>query len=118
MALLAIDNSPSLNQLGRTVLEIDGKNTVLYIKLRWLDKIGKWMMSIKDERGDPIIRNIPLVASKSYPSADLLNQFAYMFIGSAAVLPTVNNPSTPIPADSNLGLNKEWVLVWGRPDGE
>ena len=116
MALVALDNSLEANQRSRVIIDIDGRNTVLYVKLRWHVKTEKWMLSLFDEEGNPIIRNIPLVTSRSFPSADLLNQFAYMFVGHASVLPTVNKPTTMIPDRTNLGVNREWMLVWGLPD--
>lgn len=116
MALVALDNSLEANQRSRVIIDIDGRNTVLYVKLRWHVKTEKWMLSLFDEEGNPIIRNIPLVTSRSFPSADLLNQFAYMFMGHVSVLPTVNSPSTMIPYRDNLGVNREWMLVWGLLD--
>lgn len=115
MALSLICNTDDANQLDRVVLDIDGENTVLFIKLRWHRKIQKWMMSIFDEENKPKVRNVPLVSSVDYPSANLLRQFDYLGIGVASVLPSINDPTTLIPSISNLGANKEWGLVWGLP---
>ena len=54
MALLALDNSLEANQRSRVIVEIDGKNVVLYIKLRWHVKTEKWMLSLFDEKGNPV----------------------------------------------------------------
>ena len=116
MATVMICNTPDTNQRLRTVLNIDGKNTVLYLQLRWHQKINKWMLSVSDEYKNPILRNIPLVGGYSYPSADLLAQFAHLFIGHAATFPFQNAPATPNPTYENLGRDKAWALVWGLPD--
>ena len=114
--MVQVCNTDSMNQRDRCVLTIDGKSTVLFIKLRWHSKIKKWMMSMFDETNAPLLRNIPLVSSRNYPSADLLHQFAYIAVGHAAVLPTLNSPSTENPSWNNMGVGKEWALVWGLPD--
>ena len=111
--LLAVTTISSRNQRIRTVLEVDGRNIVLFIKLRWLKAVQKWYMSVDDENENTIIRNVPLLAGKSYPTINLLRQFAHLGIGSAFVAPLVENPSTENPSDTNLGLDKEYALVWG-----
>ena len=116
MALVIVCNTPDLNQMDRCVLEIDGENRVLYIKLRWLKKTERWLMSIFDDEGNPVLRNIPLIAGQAFPSADLLDQFGYLGIGHASCFPTEHIPSTEQPSFDNLGLDKEWSLLWGLPD--
>ena len=115
MSLSLICNSDGANQLDRVVLEIGGKNRVLFIKLRWHKKSEKWLMSIFDEDNTPIIRNVPLVTSFDYPSSNLLNQYEYMDIGSAAALPTTESPETQIPGRENFGVLRDWCLAWGDP---
>jgi len=107
-----ICNTDYGNQLDRVVLNINNKNTVLFVKLRWHKKIQRWLMSIFDEDNSPVIRNIPLVPSYDFPAANLLNQFEYLQIGEASVFPTVVNPTTAMPVFENLGAKKEWGLVW------
>lgn len=116
MALSLICNTADLNQLDRTVVEIDGKNRTLFIKLRWHKKISRWMMSVFDEANNPVLRNIPIVGGFDYPSADLLYQFYYLGIGHAASFPFEDDPSTENPSYNNLGFGKEWGLGWGLPD--
>lgn len=116
MALTLVGNSDSLNQRNRVVLNINGRNKVLFIKLRWHQKINKWLMSIADENNVPVIRNVPLVQAWSYPSINLLRQFGHLDVGEAGVLKTTAYPSTQNPSRDNLGVGKEWLLVWGLPD--
>lgn len=116
--LCRINHTDSLNQRICTVVEADGRNIVLYIKLRWHKKTGKWFMSLDDENEQTIIRNIPLICGTQFPTANLLRQFAYLGLGSCFVLPLVDNPSTEHPAKGNLGGEKEFALVWGDTVGE
>lgn len=101
------------NQRIRTVLEVDGKNIVLFIKLRWHEIAQKWFMSVDDENENTLIRNVPLVRGESYPTSNLLRQFAHLEIGSAYVVPMVESPSTENPSADNLGMDREFALIWG-----
>lgn len=116
MAFSLVFNTEDLNQRDRVVLNINGKNTVLFLKLRWHKKISKWLMSIFDEDNQPVLRNIPLVSGYDYPAADLLKQFEHLNVGHASVMPSVNHPTTPIPSAGNFSPYSEWGLMWGLPD--
>lgn len=111
--LAIINTGDSLNQRIRTVVEVDGQNIGLIIKLRWCGAVEKWFMSVFDEWENPIIRNVPLVLGVTFPSANLLRAVSHKKIGCAFVYPLVENPSTPDPARDNFGLGKEFALMWG-----
>lgn len=108
-----VKNIDAKNQRIRTVLEVDGRNIVLFIKLRWLEAVQKWYMSVDDENENTLLRNVPLVCAESYPTSNLLRQFAHLAIGSAYVVPLVENPSTENPVTDNLGIDREYALIWG-----
>lgn len=109
----AINNIDSLNQRIRTVVQIDGVNKLLFIKLRWHKLTGKWHMSVDDSNEQPVVRNIPLLAGSGPGPGNLMRQLAHLGIGSAYVVPAVDHPSTENPVSDNLGLNGEFLLVWG-----
>ena len=108
-----INNIDSPNQILKVVLPVDGKNLALNIHLRWSNKRNRWYMSVLDDRENVLVHNIPLIASVSYPSANLLRQVGYKRIGSAAIYTLVEHPSTVDPGFDNFGIGKEFVLVWG-----
>ena len=108
-----IKNSDRLNQRVCTVVDVDDRNIVLYIKLRWHKKTGKWFMSVDDGNEKPLIRNVPVISGTEFPVANLLRQFAHLDVGSCFVVPLVDNPTTENPAKLTLGNGKEFALMWG-----
>ena len=108
-----IHNIGSLNQILKVVVPVDGKNLALNIRLRWNEKANRWLMSVLDDHGNALVHNIPLISAVSYPSANLLRQVGYKHIGSAAIWKLVENPSSDNPVVDNLGVDKEFALVWG-----
>ena len=111
--LFMVKTIDSKNQRIRTVLEVDGKNIVLFIKLRWLGAVQKWYMSVDDENENTLIRNVPLLCGESFPTSNLLRQFGHLAFGSAYAAPLVERPTTENPGKNNLGTDKEYALIWG-----
>lgn len=62
---------------------------------------------------ETLIDAIPIIAGL-YPAANLLEQFAYMKLGSAVVVHQGELPEHN-PDDTNLGT--EYFLVWGDTIG-
>ena len=109
-----IDNIPSnRNQRVCTSVEVDGRNRVLYIRLRWLGKVGKWYMAVDDENETPVIRGVPLLAGQPDQPANLLRALAHLELGSAFVAALSEHPSSENPLPDTLGVNGEYCLVWG-----
>lgn len=108
-----IQNISELNQVIRTVVQIDGKSMALNLHIRWNSKIQRWLMTVMDEQKNVIVWNVPLQANESYESSNLLHQLAYKEIGSAWIFQIVNSPSSENPSSDNLGIDKEFALVWG-----
>lgn len=109
----ALQNNDDLNQVLRTVVQIDGKSMVLNVQFRWNAKIQRWLMTVMDEQENVLVWNIPLLKTEASTAANLLHQLAYKEIGSAGIFQIVNSPSSENPAADNLGLEKEFVLIWG-----
>jgi len=90
-------------------LPIDGKNITLFLRLRYNTMGNYWWLSVTDYSGKMLIDSLPLLTG-DYPAADILEQYAYLNIGSACVVKT-GTAQMDIPDDTNLGT--EFVLVWG-----
>lgn len=111
--LQVINVGESLNQRIRAVVNVDEKNIVLFIRLRWCNYADKWFMSVFDEEENPIIYNVPVLLGVTFPSANLLRAVSYKKIGCAFVIPLVEKPTTPDPSWNNFGSDKEFALAWG-----
>lgn len=100
---------PNTNQTLTCTLPIDGKNIALKFSFTY-NTVGKyWFMSVGDAARGMLLDSVPLVVGQ-YPAADLLEQYRYLGIGSAVIVPT-SSIATGIPEESNLGT--DYVLVWG-----
>jgi hypothetical protein len=108
---IPLDNSP--DQIFTVKIPIDGKNKALLIRLRYNLIAKYWIMAVSDQNtGALIIDGIPLVTGQ-YPAADLFRQYAYLGLGSAAVVPTGEFLDLDCPDDSDGSLGGDFVLVWG-----
>ena len=71
-----------------------------------------WIMAVMDTiTGKMLVSNIPLIAGV-YPSANLLEQFEHLRIGSAVVVKVNPDNEDDAPNDKNLGI--DFKLVWGN----
>lgn len=96
------------NQTLSCQLSIDGKNQTLILSVTYNTPGGYWFMSISDSNGVKLLDAIPLLVS-DFPAADILGQYTYLGIGSAAIVPTSSLP-TMVLDDTNLGT--DYVLIW------
>lgn len=101
---------PGTNQSFKCTLPIDSKNITLGFTFTY-NGIGEyWFMSIADTKTNTLLLDaIPLVTGL-FPAADLLGQYAYLGIGSVAVVPVSRLAASEIPDKTNLG--SDFVLVW------
>ncbi len=91
-------------------LNVDGKNLTLDFALKYNEMAGYWIMTVSDPvSGNIYLDSIPLLTG-DYPAANILEQYAYLNIGSAYIL-NVGNASSDSPDDTNLGT--DFLLVWG-----
>ena len=111
--VLLVDNSP--NQSFRSVLSIDGENKSLRFKIRFNEIAEYWVMTIIDPSAEDtiLIDSLPLIPG-DYPADNILDQFAYLGIGSLYVVNIGNVSAAPSVGD--LGTN--FILIWGdTPNG-
>ena len=110
MAYKIIPLTTNANQSFTCTLPVDGKNITLAFTFVYNTPGGYWYMSVTDAKTQTMLLDaVPLVTGE-YPAADLLEQYEYLGIGSAAIIPT-SALATGIPDDTNLGT--DYVLVWG-----
>jgi hypothetical protein len=94
-------------------LSIDQTIVRLQLRVRYLEVAGYWIMSIRDSQGSLLLDSLPLVTGY-YPAANLLQQYAYLQIGSAYLL-NVSGTDQDYPDSTNLGSS--FLLVWdSTPD--
>lgn len=96
------------NQTLNCQLAIDGTNKTLTLTITYNPPAGYWFMAISDSNGNKLLDSVPLLVS-DYPAADILGQYTYLGIGSAAIVPASSLPSSVLD-DTNLGT--EFFLVW------
>lgn len=110
--VIPLDSSP--NQSFRITLSIDGENRALSFKIRFNEIAQYWVMTVIDPSDDSILLDsVPMVTGE-YPADNIIEQYAYMEIGSAYFV-NVGNVSAD-PTDEDLGTN--FILIWGdTPNG-
>lgn len=97
------------NQTAQFTAFIDGHNKSFKIRLRFNERAGYWAMTIVDPATDTVILDsVPLVPDVA-PDPNTLSQFAYLGVGSVALVNVSGTPDDP--NETNLG--KDYVLVWG-----
>ena len=104
--LLPLTSAP--NQSLQTTVSIDGKNVTLALTLRYNETAEYWILSIADARGNLLLDSLPVLTG-GYPAANLLEQYAYLGIGSAYVIKT-GGTAADYPGSEQLGT--DFVLVW------
>lgn len=110
MAYKIIPLTTNPNQSFSCTLPVDGKNLTLSFTFRYNHIMKYWFMSVSNHKTKVLILDsIPLVTGE-FPAANLLEQYEYLGIGSAAIIPT-SSIANSFPDDINLG--SEYVLVWG-----
>lgn len=106
--IIPLTNDPNQNFV--CTIPVDGKNIDLAFNISYNAIAKYWVMRISDAiTGKIILDSIPLVTGE-YPSANLLEQYSYLGIGSA-ILVKVSNSDLDFPDDKNLGNN--FLLAWG-----
>ncbi|RKN74996.1 phage baseplate plug family protein [Paenibacillus ginsengarvi] len=109
MATKIIPIIPGKNQIFMCTLPVDDRNITLGFTFTWNGQGQYWFISVTDTRSKQLLIDaVPLVTGK-YPAADILGQYTYLGIGSAAVVP-VSVTVEGIPTIDNLGT--DFVLVW------
>ncbi|MEK8128659.1 hypothetical protein WMW72_12150 [Paenibacillus filicis] len=108
MATRIVPLIPGSNQSFNCTLPVDEKNITLGFTFTWNGVGEYWFVSVTDVKNKELMLDaVPLVTGE-YPAADILGQYTYMGIGSAAVVPI--SGAAGIPNLNNLGT--DFVLVW------
>lgn len=100
---------PISNHSYTCVIPLTERNITLDFKMTYNEVADFWFIDISQD-GQPLLASYPLI-----PAQDLLEQFQYMDIGHASILPRTQITSQFPNYDT---LNTEWVLVWGDLDGD
>ncbi|MFA6876522.1 MAG: hypothetical protein WCQ87_07810 [Parabacteroides sp.] len=92
----------------QTTVEVNGSNITLTLFFHYNEVAKYWCMRITDSTGTVLVDSIPLLTGE-YPAANLLEQYAYLKIGSAYILKVSKN-DLDYPDDNTLG--DVFVMVW------
>ena len=104
--IIPLDSSP--NQTMGITVSINGENRRFNLKVRYNDVANYWVLTIMDAATlEILIDSFPLLTA-NYPSANLLESFQYMNIGSLYLLNAGNVSDDP--SDADLGTN--FILLW------
>lgn len=82
---------------------------VLGFDLQYNELAGYWIAAISDDKGNVLISGQPVL-----PAQNILEQYEYLQIGSAYILPS-QTVSEQWPSRYSLGSN--WYLAWGDTNG-
>jgi len=107
--LVPLNSSP--NQTFLANLTVNGAALRLNLSLSFNEIAQYWTMEIADVNNNVLIAELPLVTG-SFPSANLLEQFQYMMIGSCYLL-NVSNGGTSLDYPNGNDLGTDFILLWG-----
>ena len=112
MALVTVPLNTNPNQSFMVTLPINNKNITLLLEISYKEACSYWVMNVKDpSTKKDILSNLPLITGGlNGKSANILQQYQYLNIGSAFVV-KLTDTDLDYPDDSSLG--SEFVLVWG-----
>lgn len=85
-------------------IPVNGKNITLVFTTRYNEIAGYWNVTVSDTNGLILINNLPML-----PGQNILEQYSYLEIGSACIIPA-HQMEDEYPNAENLG--GDWLLVW------
>jgi hypothetical protein len=106
--VIPLDSSP--NQTLATTLSVDGQPLPLQFTFQYNEIARYWSMSVADRVGNLLLVGIPLITGND-PACNLLQQFAYLQIGSCYVINASGTLAKPYPDNTDLGT--DFILLWG-----
>ena len=87
---------------------IDNLNLLLRFRMMYNELAGYWVVDIS--KGDtPVLSGLPVI-----PAQDILEQFKYLGIGSAYIVPKSEVQEQWPSANT---LSSDWYVLWGDTDG-
>lgn len=108
MATQIIPLTSDPNQTMQTTVNVNSKNVTLQLMLRYNETANYWVMTVSDSQSNKLVDSIPLITG-DYPSGNILEQYAYLGIGSAFVIKT-GGTAADYPGSDQLGT--DFALVW------
>jgi hypothetical protein len=105
---IPLNNLP--NQTWDVAVRVNGQPVTLQIVLRYNEIARYWIATVRDQDGNLLIDSLPFITGTGI-SQNLLGQFAYLAIGSAAIF---NASGTPVDHPNNQDLGKDFLLLWGE----
>lgn len=96
------------NRTFSSVIAVDGSNLTLVFTLHYNELAKYWLVDIA-QNGTILISNLPVI-----PAENILEQYKYLQIGSAYILPRQVVKEQWPTYDS---LASDWYLIWGDSDG-
>ena len=98
------------HQIFQCVIPVDGRNIRLRFEVRYNPEAGYWWMSVTDDTtGKALLDSVPFLPAR-YPAGNILEQYDYLQIGSAFIVPQNDIDKDNWPDDSNMG--RDFVLLW------
>ncbi len=87
---------------------IDGQNVLLRFRMMYNELAGYWVVDISKDDA-MLVSGLPVV-----PAQDILEQFKYLEIGSAYIVPKSDVREQWPSANT---LSSDWYVVWGDTNG-
>lgn len=97
------------NKTTSCKIPVDGQNLLLLFTLTYNELAKYWVVEIKNSNGKSLVSALPVI-----PAENILEQFKYLKIGSAYILP---RQTVKEEWPSYETLNSNWYLVWSDTDG-
>ncbi|MDU4960205.1 MAG: hypothetical protein E6X17_06040 [Sporomusaceae bacterium] len=107
--LSIVSIQPVQNYTFSSKIQVDGQSLTLQFELQYNELAGYWLATVRDASGNDLITSLPVI-----PAQNLLEQYAYLGIGSAYIVPA-QTVREQWPSLETLG--SDWYLVWGDTDG-
>jgi hypothetical protein len=104
--LIPVTNAP--DQTLSVSLSIDSRILTVGLRLRYSEVAGYWVLSISDRTGNLLVDSVPVVCGW-YPAANLLQQYAYLQIGSLFCI-NASSSNQDYPDQTTLG--QDFLLLW------
>lgn len=103
------------NQTMSCSLPVNGANVTLTFAFTWNAPGGYWAMSITDSNNNLLLDAVPVITGQ-YPAANILQQYQYLGIGSAYLVPgsstLPDNPDFNTLGASTTSTAPTFSLVW------
>lgn len=104
--IVPLSNAP--NQTLAVTLTVDGNPLTLNLTIHYNEIATYWVLAIADANQNPLLVSIPMITGY-YPAGNLLQQYAYLRIGSAYM---INASGTTKDSPDSTNLGSDFVLLW------